>query len=109
MHDSVPITQSKSIETLGENILKVADTVLKPHAEETVTKFTRILNLFSKYHHGYNSLIYMNDEKIKQLGMNIMFYSNYIGIPCTDADTINFMADYRPHSPKQQCYPKCTF
>ena len=54
---------------MGENIIKVADAVLKPHSEETVAKFTRVLSLFSKCHHGYNS-VYMNDEKIKQLGMN---------------------------------------
>jgi hypothetical protein len=64
------LTQSKSIELLCENIVKVADAVLKPHAEVTFAKFTRVLSLFSKCHHRYNSSVYMNDEKIKQLGMN---------------------------------------
>ena len=96
---------------MGENIIKVADAVLKPHAEETVAKFTRVLSLFSKCHHGYNSSVYMNDEKVKQLGMNSLFHSNsveLIGVPrtCTDTDIVNFMADYRASFPQATVLPK---
>ena len=64
--------QSKNIETLCANIKDVAqDPDLKPYAEEVVMKFTRVLNLFSKCHNGYNSSNYKNTEDIKQLGIHI--------------------------------------
>ena len=88
---------------MGENILKVADPVLKPHAEETVAKFTRVLNLFSKCHHGYNSSIYMNAEKIEQLGMNIPLHSiivEFIGVHVQKLTLSTSWQTIGPHFPK---------
>ena len=53
----------------------------------------------------------MNDEKIKQLGMNSLFHGNsveLIGVSrtCTDTDIVNFMADYRASFPQATVLPK---
>ena len=43
-------------------------TGLQAHAEAVDRKFTTLLQGFTKCHNGYNSALYMDDGKIKELG-----------------------------------------
>ena len=63
--------QLKSIETLSNNIKRKSNSVIQQYVEELVTKFTTVLTLFFKCHHGYNSSKYMSDEEIEQLGKDM--------------------------------------
>ena len=65
------VYQPESIDVLCGNIIRAAQDhpSLQESAESVGEKFTALLRHFAKCHNGYNSSSFMNDEKIKELGM----------------------------------------
>ena len=87
--------QLQCIETLGNITKRKSNSVVQQYFEELVTKFTTVLMLFSKCHHGYNFTKYMSDEEIKQLGKDMDRQLTSTFILFTEEDINNFMAFYR--------------